>query len=256
MDRLTITQWSLKPSAYVPIFQNYSQIFSTRTKISCPTYKHNTAPKVKLSSCSCAEILGWIYVIRWIHGKDFSLWVLVVDKLIDMFPRYIDMFPRYIALWQSFYIRNINSIYKNCDGRDSSVSIETRYRLDGPGIKFRCCRDFPHPSRLALRVTQPPKQWVPGSFSGVNRSGRGVDHPPPSITEVKERVELYLYSPSGPSWPVLGWLFTFSLQELQIAFYFTWENCFLFQVKEEAVCFRKFCGLSWVLLWRWEKNLL
>jgi len=27
----------------------------------------------------------------------------------------------------------------------------------------------------------------------------------PSSAEVKERVELYLYSPSGPSWPVIGW---------------------------------------------------
>ena len=28
------------------------------------------------------------------------------------------------------------------------------------------------------------------SFSGVERSGRGVDHPPPSSIDVKERVEL------------------------------------------------------------------
>jgi hypothetical protein len=42
-----------------------------------------------------------------------------------------------------------------------------------------------------------------GSFTGVKRPGRGVNHPPPSITKVKERVELYLYSPSGPSWLVL-----------------------------------------------------
>jgi len=34
---------------------------------------------------------------------------------------------------------------------------------------------------------------------------RGVDHPPPSSVEVKERVELYHYSPSGTSWPALGW---------------------------------------------------
>jgi len=33
--------------------------------------------------------------------------------------------------------------------------------------------------------------------------GHGVDHPPPSSAEVKERVALYLYSPSGPSWLVV-----------------------------------------------------
>jgi hypothetical protein len=43
-----------------------------------------------------------------------------------------------------------------------------------------------------------------GSFPGVKRPGRGIDHSPPSSAKVKERVELYLYSPSGPSWPGLG----------------------------------------------------
>jgi hypothetical protein len=42
-----------------------------------------------------------------------------------------------------------------------------------------------------------------GSFPGLKRPGRRDNHPPPSRVEVKERVELYLYSPSGPSWPVL-----------------------------------------------------
>ena len=42
------------------------------------------------------------------------------------------------------------------------------------------------------------------SFPGVKRPGRRVDHPPTSSAEVKERIELYLYSPSGPSWLVLG----------------------------------------------------
>jgi hypothetical protein len=38
-----------------------------------------------------------------------------------------------------------------------------------------------------------------GSFPGVKRPGRGVDHPPSSSAEVKERVEVYLLSadPSG-----------------------------------------------------------
>jgi hypothetical protein len=69
-------------------------------------------------------------------------------------------------------------------GRDNVVGIATRYELDGPGIESRWGRDFQHPSRPA--------------------PGRGVDHPPPSSAEVKEIVELYLYSPSGPSWSVLG----------------------------------------------------
>jgi hypothetical protein len=38
-----------------------------------------------------------------------------------------------------------------------------------------------------------------GSFPGVKRQGRGDVNPPPSSAEVKERVELYLYSISGPS---------------------------------------------------------
>jgi hypothetical protein len=90
-------------------------------------------------------------------------------------------------------------------GRDTSVGIATRYGLDGPGIECRWGRDFPHPFRPALRPTQPPIQWIPGLFpEGVKRPGHGVDHQPPSNAEVKERVKLYLFSPSGPSWPVIG----------------------------------------------------
>ena len=43
-----------------------------------------------------------------------------------------------------------------------------------------------------------------GSLPGLKRPGLGVGHPPPSSAEVKERVELYLYSPSGPLWPATG----------------------------------------------------
>jgi hypothetical protein len=39
---------------------------------------------------------------------------------------------------------------------------------------------------------------------GGKAARRGANHPPSSNAEVIERVELYLYSPSGPSWPVLG----------------------------------------------------
>jgi len=83
--------------------------------------------------------------------------------------------------------------------RDSVVGIETRYELDGLGIESRWRRDFSHPSRPALGAHPASYTMRTGSFSGVKRPGRGVDHPPPSSTEVEGRVELYLYSPSGPS---------------------------------------------------------
>ena len=54
-------------------------------------------------------------------------------------------------------------------------------------------------------VHPPSNTMDTGSFAGVKRPGRGVDHPLPPNTEVKETVELYLYSPTGPSWSVLGW---------------------------------------------------
>jgi hypothetical protein len=89
-------------------------------------------------------------------------------------------------------------------GRDSSVGIATGYGLDGPGIDSWWGRDFLHQSRSTLGLTQPPTQMGIGSFSGVKQPGLGVDHPPLSSTEVKERVKLYLCTPFGFSWPVLG----------------------------------------------------
>jgi len=35
---------------------------------------------------------------------------------------------------------------------------------------------------------------------GVKQPGREADHSPPSSAEVKELVELYLHSPTTPSW--------------------------------------------------------
>jgi hypothetical protein len=46
---------------------------------------------------------------------------------------------------------------------------------------------FTTASRTALRPTQPPIQWVPGSLSlGLKRPWREADHSPPSSAEVKE----------------------------------------------------------------------
>jgi hypothetical protein len=89
-------------------------------------------------------------------------------------------------------------------GQDSVVGIATGYELGGPGMESQWGRDFQHLPRPALGPTQPPVQRVMSLFPGVKWPGRCIDHPPPSSTEVKERVELYLCSPSRPSWPIIG----------------------------------------------------
>ena len=89
-------------------------------------------------------------------------------------------------------------------GRDSSVGIATRYGLDGPGIESRWGSRFSTPVQTGPGAHPASCTMGTGSFPGVKRPGRGVDHPPPSKRRGHERVELYLYSPSGPSWPVIG----------------------------------------------------
>jgi hypothetical protein len=96
------------------------------------------------------------------------------------------------------------------EGRDNSVGVATRYGLNGRGIESRWKRDFPYSSTAALGPTQPSIQWVPGLSRG-KASGSWLWPPTPSSAEVKERVELYLYSTSRPSWPVLGWSLPLSL---------------------------------------------
>jgi len=63
-------------------------------------------------------------------------------------------------------------------------------------------------------ISRPDRRWGPPSllyngyrvFPGGKTAGRGVDHPPTPLSsaEVKERIDTYLYFPSGPSWTVLG----------------------------------------------------
>jgi len=55
---------------------------------------------------------------------------------------------------------HMNNIIINM-GRDSAVSVATRYGPDGTGIESLWWRDFPHPSRPALGPTESPIQWIP-----------------------------------------------------------------------------------------------
>ena len=95
-------------------------------------------------------------------------------------------------------------------GRDSAVSIATRYGLDGPGIESRWGARFSVPVQTRPGAYPASCTMGTGSFPGVKRPGRGVDHPTPFKRRGHERVGLYLYSPSGPQWPVIGRTFTFT----------------------------------------------
>ena len=89
-------------------------------------------------------------------------------------------------------------------GWDSIIGIATCYGLDGLGIQSRWGCDI-------FRIC-PDRPWGPPSLlyngyrvSFAEYSGWGVavttHH---YLVRVKERLQLYLYSPSGPSWLVLG----------------------------------------------------
>jgi len=68
-------------------------------------------------------------------------------------------------------------------------------------FESRWWRGFPHFGPLSLLYYRYRGKAV----------GTWVDLPPLSNAKVKKWVELFFYSPSGPSWPVLGWTWPFYL---------------------------------------------
>jgi len=59
---------------------------------------------------------------------------------------------------------------------------------------------IPNTSRPVIWTHPSPIKWVMGLFPRVKREGYGADHPPPSITGAKEKVELYHRASSVSSW--------------------------------------------------------
>jgi hypothetical protein len=70
-------------------------------------------------------------------------------------------------------------MYKDCIiGRDSSVGVATGYGLDGPGVRISVGKRFSAPVQTGPGAHPVSYTMGTGSFSGVKRPERGVDHPP------------------------------------------------------------------------------
>jgi hypothetical protein len=91
--------------------------------------------------------------------------------------------------------------------------IATHYELDGPGLYPGRCKIFrTHPDWLWGR----PSLLYNGyrvSSTGVNWLGCGTDHPTPSSTEIKERVELLSLLPLWAFMVCSRMNFTFDLYQ-------------------------------------------
>jgi len=103
---------------------------------------------------------------------------------------------------------SFSSVLRRIVGQDSVVILVTCYGLDDPGIESRWGARFCAHIQSVPGANPASDAMDEGSFLWVNLLGRGVFHPPPYSSDVKERIELYIYS-SVPSWLVLGQIYLF-----------------------------------------------
>jgi hypothetical protein len=81
--------------------------------------------------------------------------------------------------------------------RDSSVGIATRYGLDGQGIEFRWEARFSAPVQKGQGAHPASYTMGTGSFPGVKRPGRGVDHPSHLAPRLKKEKSYNCTPPLG-----------------------------------------------------------
>ena len=109
-------------------------------------------------------------------------------------------------------------------GRDSSVGIATRMSWTVPES---------NPGGDEIFRTRPDRPWVPLSllYSGYRvfprskAAGAWRWPPTPISAQVEGRVELYICSPSGSSWPVMGWPLPLTFYGYAVLFSISFYAC-------------------------------
>ena len=139
-------------------------------------------------------------------------WFCTVQYMIISWPGQLSRYSDLLRLWRS----------------ENEIPVGSRF--SAPILQSSSVTRAPLSSKLGYKV----------SCLGVRRPGRVVDRPSPLSAEVKERVEVYLYSPSGFLWLVLAWNAAMNWKRCSI-------NCALIN------CFFPYVGSTY---WRCLRKLL
>jgi len=91
-----------------------------------------------------------------------------------------------VDIWQGFPDFKYLYYHLTYVDRDSSVGIATRYGLEGSGIEFQWGARFSAPVQTLPGGHPASYTMGTGSFPGVKRPGRDVDHPPHLAPRLKK----------------------------------------------------------------------
>jgi len=83
------------------------------------------------------------------------------------------------------------------EGWDSVFGIKTHHWLDGPGIES-LKGEFSAPIQPGTETHLASYTMGTGSFPAVKCLGHSLKQTSPTIVKIKERVKIYIYSPSVP----------------------------------------------------------
>jgi len=104
----------------------------------------------------------------------------------NLFTHRNQLLQKYLSSVSCIFLEIKLRVYFMWQESVAELDTATCHGLDGPRIESPWRRNFPQPSRVDLKPTQPSIQWVPDYFPGVKRHKRGVDHSPHLAPRLKK----------------------------------------------------------------------